>query len=69
MGPPRGEPGTWIWTPQPLRQTPDREMLCPRCDEPTIEGGEDKDVFVHADRDDYEPGNPLQTAEDTPSSR
>ena len=36
-------------------------MLCPRCGENTIEGGEGRDVFVHSDRDDYEPGNPLET--------
>jgi very-short-patch-repair endonuclease len=46
-------------TPQPLKQEPQGELQCPRCGDSTIEGGEDVDVFVHPDRDDYEPGNPL----------
>lgn len=60
-GAPEGAPDTWLWAAQPLRQEPEGELLCPRCGEFSIEGGEDSDVFVHPDQDRYEPGNPLRT--------
>lgn len=60
-GPPDGEPDSWVWTKRPLSLTPDGELLCPHCGDPTIEGGEGADVFAHPDQDGYEPGNPLET--------
>jgi very-short-patch-repair endonuclease len=60
-GPPDGDPDSWVWTEFPISQDPEGWLLCPHCRENTIEGGEGDHVFVHPDRDSYEPANPLKT--------
>jgi very-short-patch-repair endonuclease len=60
-GPPSGDPREWEWVPSPLVTVDDGSLLCPQCGDCTLEGGEDSDVFVHPDRDDYEEHNPLKT--------